>query len=470
MRVTVFYSWQSDLPNSTNRGFIQRALEKAIESIRAQEELVIEPCLERDTAGVSGTPDIASTIFRKIDECQIFVGDVSIINPKIRNGRKTPNPNVLLELGYAASKLTWDNVICVFNSAYGKLDDLPFDLRLRRMAPYSVREEQEIKAEERDRLAAIFQSTLQPVLLRLERQLQEDNTPKPLSAEQASANVKEYLSEDRYRIQLSDFIGGVADTLSQQIVSEEFPVSLAAQLSEEGIRQRMERFCEISQVAQAVILVGCYFGTKTHEKLWVDLLQRVANPPGEKAGNVVLLNLQHFPALVLLYAGGIAAIAGENFETLLALLSKPKIYDRREQPQSVLTALSHHRVVETDLLNKIFGQRRYTPMSDHLCTLLRQPLRSLLPDDRQYQKCFDRFEYMKSLLSADVTGGAQAIGSFGWRWRYDEQDTMKEMAEEELSLAMNWPPYKAGWFQASRERFTSAKNKVSDAIQQLNWH
>src|SRR5262245_6229364 len=134
MKVTVFYSWQSDLPNNTNRGFIQRALEKAIESIKAQEELVIEPCLERDTAGVSGTPDIASTIFRKIDECHIFVGDVSIINPKTRSRRKTPNPNVLLELGYAAKKLTWDNVICVFNTASGKLGELPFDLRLRRMA------------------------------------------------------------------------------------------------------------------------------------------------------------------------------------------------------------------------------------------------------------------------------------------------------------------------------------------------
>ena len=58
-------------------------MEKAIESIKTAEELVIEPALERDTAGVAGTPDIAATIFRKIDECHVFVGDVSVINPKI---------------------------------------------------------------------------------------------------------------------------------------------------------------------------------------------------------------------------------------------------------------------------------------------------------------------------------------------------------------------------------------------------
>jgi hypothetical protein len=30
---TVFYSWQSDLPNRTNRTFIQDALQKAIDGI-----------------------------------------------------------------------------------------------------------------------------------------------------------------------------------------------------------------------------------------------------------------------------------------------------------------------------------------------------------------------------------------------------------------------------------------------------
>src|SRR4051812_37858756 len=104
MRVTIFYSWQSDSPHNTNWTFIQRALEKAIKSIKTDNETLLEPCLERDTAGVPGSPEIASTIFRKIEECQVFVGDVSIINPTTSD-RKTPNPNVLLELGYAARTL-----------------------------------------------------------------------------------------------------------------------------------------------------------------------------------------------------------------------------------------------------------------------------------------------------------------------------------------------------------------------------
>lgn len=470
MRVTIFYSWQSDLPNNTNRGFIQRALEKAIESITAQEQLVIEPCLERDTAGVSGTPDIASTIFRKIDECHIFVGDVSIINPKTRSGRKTPNPNVLLELGYAAKKLTWDNVICVFNTAFGKTEELPFDLRFRRMALYSVTEEQVSKAEERDKLASIFQTALHPILLGLNQKVQEDNTPKPLTPDQAASMVKEFLADDRHRIQLSDLVMGQGSELAQRIVSPEFPVNMSARLSDDDIRRRVERYQEISQVAQAIVVAGCFHGTKAQDKLWIDLLQRVANPQGEKIGNSLLLDLRRFPSLLILYSGGVAALVAEHYETLLALLTKPKVYDRYENDLSPLYALSPHRVMDKDSFNKVMGQRWYAPFSEHFFKVLRDPLRALLPDDRQYQKSFDRFEYMKSLLEADVTGDSQSIGSFGWRSKYREQDVMKKIEEEEAQVGRNWPPYQVGWFRGQRERFMAAKKKVSEVVARLAWH
>lgn len=71
---------QSDLPNATNRGFIQTALEAAAKTIRNDDSVVVEPVVDRDTSGVPGSPDISSTILRKIDEAQVFVGDVSIVN------------------------------------------------------------------------------------------------------------------------------------------------------------------------------------------------------------------------------------------------------------------------------------------------------------------------------------------------------------------------------------------------------
>src|ERR1044071_1780556 len=101
MKRIIFYSWQADLPNNTNRGFIQGALEQAATAIAA--DLAIEPVIERDTQGVPGSPDIAKTIFGKIGASDVFVADITLINPA-SSERHTPNPNVLLELGYSRSE------------------------------------------------------------------------------------------------------------------------------------------------------------------------------------------------------------------------------------------------------------------------------------------------------------------------------------------------------------------------------
>ena len=124
MRRIVFYSWQSDLPNSTNRGFIQRALESAAAVIAGDDTVALEPVVDRDTEGVAGSPDIAATIFAKIAAADVVVVDVSVIN-KASGGRPTPNPNVLIELGYALRALGYERIILVFNRAYGAIEDLP---------------------------------------------------------------------------------------------------------------------------------------------------------------------------------------------------------------------------------------------------------------------------------------------------------------------------------------------------------
>lgn len=136
MRRVVFYSWQSDLPNATNRGLIQSALEVAAEAIAGDETVAVEPVIDRDTEGVAGSPDIASTIFAKVDASDIVVADVSIVSDT-NAGRQTPNPNVLIEVGFALKSLNFERVILVFNSAFGTIESLPFDLRMRRLVVYA---------------------------------------------------------------------------------------------------------------------------------------------------------------------------------------------------------------------------------------------------------------------------------------------------------------------------------------------
>lgn len=159
---TIFYSWQSDLPNSTNRGFIEECIERSIREVRSDEELKLDPCLDRDTAGVPGSPDIVATIFGKIKAADIFVGDVSFIDGE-RAKRRTPNPNVLVELGYAAALLGWEKIICVFNRATGEINDLPFDIRQRRVRSYELVQGQE-KADQKRILASVLRLDITDIL------------------------------------------------------------------------------------------------------------------------------------------------------------------------------------------------------------------------------------------------------------------------------------------------------------------
>lgn len=163
MKKIVFYSWQSDLPNSTNRGFIQQALEKAVVNIASDDTVAVEPVVDRDTKGVAGAPDIASTIFAKITSADVFVADISIIvHPQ--DGRPTPNPNVLIELGYALRSLGHEKIVLVFNTSFGKIEELPFDLRTRRLMTYTMSADGKNKTSEKLKLENQLEDAIRSAL------------------------------------------------------------------------------------------------------------------------------------------------------------------------------------------------------------------------------------------------------------------------------------------------------------------
>lgn len=142
-QIKIFYSWQSDLPRSETRNIIQDAIKDAVKLLRDTVDIEAD----RDTKGEYGSPDIAQTIFSKIDDCDIFIADVSAVcqyEATDKEGNKKvkymPNPNVMLELGYAIHVVGWENVICVLNADYGGPEDMPFDIASRRLTPFSTKD------------------------------------------------------------------------------------------------------------------------------------------------------------------------------------------------------------------------------------------------------------------------------------------------------------------------------------------
>lgn len=165
-KITIFYSWQADLPSKETRNIIDESIKEAVRLLRG----TVDIKADRDTRGKFGTPDITQTIFSKIDDCDIFIADVSAVchytttdkdgNEKIKYA---PNANVMLELGYASHVIGWDNVICILNSDYGKPADMPFDIASRRLTPFSLKDGKS-KGDIKRYIKGIIQDTVENIL------------------------------------------------------------------------------------------------------------------------------------------------------------------------------------------------------------------------------------------------------------------------------------------------------------------
>jgi hypothetical protein len=131
MSKSIFYSWQSDSPAKTNRFLIRDCLLEVLKKLNKEQSLDEAVRLDSDTSGIPGTPDIANTIYTKIREAGVFVADLTL-SSEAATGKRSPNPNVLIELGYAFSAIGDSRVISVINTEFGEAKELPFDLAHKR--------------------------------------------------------------------------------------------------------------------------------------------------------------------------------------------------------------------------------------------------------------------------------------------------------------------------------------------------
>jgi hypothetical protein len=138
MPTTIFFSWASDPPTNIGRNFIERTLESAIRNIGSDSELIPaardQLVVDRDTNDEPGHPSITDTIFKKIDIAAVYVCDLTLVATRINNKGGSPNPNVLIEYGYAFKSRGYSRIVAVMNTAFGEPNesDMPFNMRHRR--------------------------------------------------------------------------------------------------------------------------------------------------------------------------------------------------------------------------------------------------------------------------------------------------------------------------------------------------
>ena len=297
--------------------------------------------------------------------------------------------------------------------------------------------------------------------------------PHPLSVKTAVTTLKRYLADDQHRIRLRDLIMQEAERLYEALATPSLS-SAPGTISADEFNHRVAEMEARTEILRHLFATGCYWGKPPDERIWIGCLERLGNPPGDRSGGVVWLKLRSYPAQQLLYAGGMGSIAAEKYTALATLLITPTVaYVQGERTPAALL-LFPVAVMEKDHAQLLPGlQQRHTPLSDHLCDLLREPLREYLPDDQVYEQAFDRFEYMLSLVHADLDRERDwvPVGRFAWRHRGNDARGIRQLINSEVAEAgTDWPPFKVGLFDGNPDRFNAAETKVDQLVQKLSWY
>ena len=113
------------------------------------------------------------------------------------------------------------------------------------------------------------------------------------------------------------------------------PLPTSFEPKEELIR-RMKKYEAASEVMISVLVTGCFWGEHNQSQVWAAGLQRLANPSREGVPDVMFEGLPLYPALLGLYAAGVAAIAARKFSTLRTLFTEPMLRNRHGQKEPMI--------------------------------------------------------------------------------------------------------------------------------------
>jgi hypothetical protein len=241
MAVTVFYSWQNDLDSRVTRQLIRDALGTAIEQLTQELSLEDAIRLDQDTQGIPGMPEIVTTILKKIEECIVFVPDLSYV-AKTENGKKAPNPNVLIELGYAMRAKSDMQIMSVMNEAFGKASELPFDLANRR---WPIRYElkkgapREELREARTKLSSRFKEALRVILT--SSILPNQREPEIFEGTQPQWRISSYLSDDEVLVREISDVPLIDDSPPRDVVWKNGPQAFLRLLPLKPLDQILSR-------------------------------------------------------------------------------------------------------------------------------------------------------------------------------------------------------------------------------------
>lgn len=279
------------------------------------------------------------------------------------------------------------------------------------------------------------------------------------------AQVKSWVADPSRGPLLHDLIHREVAAIGDRMSAADF--GAGAPYSDDEFRRRVEMSEDMSAAVVRCSALGGYWSHPAMRPLWPSVVTHLANRLQRLNGVVQWLSLTLYPALLAFYAGGVSATAANRYDTLASLFTEAFVY-HHDEPQEAVICLHPHAVIENAFAHLLPGlERRHTATSDRLAAVLRPALAGVIPIDAEFERHFDRFEYLLGLVCYDIRKAqghpSAPIGRFAWR-RIGSHFADDEIGKEMRSQGTQWGPLANGLFAGAVDRVTASTAEFTDRI------
>lgn len=303
--------------------------------------------------------------------------------------------------------------------------------------------------------------------------LEDFARPHPLSTATAVASLKRYLSEPRFAIQLSDLVHREVDRALAVFAGPEFQVN-AGPVEGVDIERRVRGYEAATETLMRMAYVAGYWSADAQLRPWCEALGRLAY---RRTGNgiVLWLELQSYPATLVLYAFALGAVANGRYSSLNTVLAVQVLREHRDTKPLIDVAppwaLFQRGMQPMQALPGMAN--RYAPLNDRLAEVMKPVPEGRLPSAEAFDSDFDTVEILLALNFARTTlttGRYRAIpGRYGYR--HQELDRILAKLRVDVGTAATPGPLSvSGLIGLSPEECETNLTSFVPFVQNLHWH
>ena len=254
--------------------------------------------------------------------------------------------------------------------------------------------------------------------------LQEFARPHPMSTATAVASLKRYLADARHRIRLSDLIDDTIEEVVNVTSSEELAGNPTVLDAVEVLEARMRGVETACSKLMALGVTGGFWAQEErqeHIRPWERALVRLGSQ--DWPASDLQIDLQRYPAMLLLHALGLGAVDADQLWVLGRLL-KTSLRNGYRENSAAIGVLHPVRVARSHPdINSILNK------SVRNC--LRPHAESIVPDKTRYTWVVDKLEILLTLGYVHTQAGTHPRDAL-WYFQENGQPILNDI-EKSLS-------------------------------------